>query len=150
MRPLIKSIAVAVVLGVGSVSAYASGDVVEQRRDHMKTIGKSMGLSVKMVRGAIPYDAAKAAEAMRAMSTASEQFVKLFPEGTDLTQKPKSEAKPEIWKNMQDFVAKSNELKTASASAAAAAAQGKGAFGAAFGAVGKTCGGCHKLYRQKK
>lgn len=133
MPRLMKYTALAMLFVIGSSSAFASGGVAEQRRNYMETIGKSIGISFKMVRGQLPYNAAKAAEAMRAVTTASGQFVKLSANA----------------KNAQDLTAKCNELKNTSARASAAAMQGKGAFGAAFRAVRKSYGNCYASYTQK-
>ena len=132
-----------------STSALAQ-DPVEDRRKLMKGVGKAMGLSVKMLKGEITFDGAQLAGAMKAASEVPDKFVKLFPKGTDLTANSKSEAKPNIWENMKDFNDKANALKIAATAAAAAAPNGKGAYAAAFKKVGATCGGCHKVYRQKK
>ena len=59
-------------------------------------------------------------------------------------------AKPEIWKNMDDFKARLVKLG-ADAKAAGESVKDLDSFKAAFGNIGKNdCGGCHEKYRVKK
>jgi cytochrome c556 len=69
----------------------------------------------------------------------------MFPAGSDL---PTDRARPEIWLNKADFDLKAAAF-TAAATALADAAQAndKAAAASAYGALGKTCGGCHDPYR---
>ena len=69
----------------------------------------------------------------------------MFPAGSDLAT---DRARPEIWLNKADFAAKAAAM-TAAATALADAAQAndKAAAAGAYGALGKTCGGCHDPYR---
>ncbi|MFQ5626666.1 MAG: cytochrome c, partial [Methyloligellaceae bacterium] len=61
------------------------------------------------------------------------------------------EASPKIWQDMQGFLAKAEDLKTASAKARDAASQGQDAFKAVlFADLVKACKGCHDAYRIKK
>jgi cytochrome c556 len=57
---------------------------------------------------------------------------------------PMSDSKAEIWTNWDDFVAKANVLQVA---AEGAVITDQASIGAALGAMGKTCGACHKVYR---
>jgi cytochrome c556 len=57
---------------------------------------------------------------------------------------PLSDAKPEIWENLDDFAAKAGVLQVAAEGATITDAA---SIGAAMGAMGKTCGACHKVYR---
>jgi cytochrome c556 len=69
----------------------------------------------------------------------------MFPLGSDLAT---DRARPEIWTNKADFDSKAAAL-TAAATALADAAQAndKAAAATAYAELGKTCGGCHQLYR---
>ena len=66
--------------------------------------------------------------------------VKFEKAGSD----PASEAKPEIWTNWEDFVAKANALSTAATALDVASAD---SIKAGMGAIGGTCKGCHTTYR---
>jgi len=148
MMNYLKMIAVAGCMSMALVSVAAAGPV-EDRKEIMKSVGKAIKAAVPMAKGEVPFDAAAAAAAMKTMNEAPDKFVALFPEGSG--DHPETEASPKIWENKDDFAAKANDLKTASASAIEAAGKGQDAFKAAlFGSVVKTCKGCHDAYRIKK
>ena len=65
---------------------------------------------------------------------------------------PKSESKPEIWTKWDQFTAAAKTLGDKAAVLAAAVDSGdKGKIGAAFGDLGQNgCGGCHRVFRQKR
>lgn len=148
MNGLFKSIVVACGMSVALASA-AAADPVEERKELMKSVGKSMKIAVPMAKGETAYDAAAAADAMKTINGVPDKFVTLFPAGSD--QDPDTTASPKLWENMDDFKAKANGLKEASADAIDAAAKGHEEFKAAlFGSVAKTCKGCHEAYRIKK
>jgi len=148
MNRLFKAVIVASGLSVAAVTAATAGPV-EDRKELMKSVVKSLKLSVKMVKGEMPYDSAAAAAAMQTINSVPDKFVKLFPEGSD--KHLKTEAAPKIWEDMKGFLAKAADLKAASAKARDAAGQGQDAFKAAiFGSLVKTCKACHETYRIKK
>ena len=148
MNKFYKAVVVASALGVATVSSAFAGPV-EDRKELMKSVVKSVKLAVPMAKGETPFDAAAAAAAMQTINEVPDKFVKLFPAGSDKHEK--TEASPKIWQNMTDFVAKGADLKAASAKTKAAAGQGQVAFNAAvFGSLVKTCKACHDTYRIKK
>ncbi|HWH23124.1 MAG TPA: cytochrome c, partial [Allosphingosinicella sp.] len=73
-----------------------------------------------------------------------------FPAGTDLSV-GRTEAKDEIWQKPDDFAAKARAFSDA-ALAFRTAAQGSdlAAMRAQQANLGKTCKGCHDLYREKE
>lgn len=148
MNGFFKSIAIAAGMSVALATASAASPEAE-RQELMKTVVKSLKSVIPMAKGEAEYDAAAAKAAMEAMNAVPDKFVLLFPEGS--TKEADTEASPKIWENFEDFKAKANELKTASASAMEAADKGQEAFKAAlFGPVTNTCKGCHEAYRIKK
>lgn len=148
MNRFYKAVIVASALSVAAVTAGAAGPV-EDRQELMKSVGKSIKLSLQMAKGELPYDAAAAASAMQTIQGVPDRFTKLFPKGSDLH--PKTTAAPKIWQDMKGFLARSADMKVASAKARGAAGQGKDAFKAAvLGPVLKTCKACHDAYRVKK
>ena len=148
MNRLYKAVIVSSVLSVAAAVTAVAGPV-EDRQELMKSVGKSLKVAIPMAKGEVPFDAARAAEAMRTINGVPEKFVKLFPEGSDMHLK--TTASPKIWENMKDFLAKSVELKMASAQTMAAAGKGADAFKAAvFGPLLKSCKACHDTYRIKK
>lgn len=128
----------------GPVSAQDSP--IKQRQALMKKNGDSAKTAGAMLKGEKPYDAAAAAEAMKMISGTLDEFVTLFPEGSD----EGSDAKPDIWQNKADFDAYAQETKKAANAAAEAAAGGAESFQAAFATVGQNCKGCHEKYRVVK
>ena len=149
MKRLYKAVIVANVLSVAA-SASAVAGPVDDRQELMKSVGKSIKFVVPMAKGEVPFDGFLAAEAMRTINSVPDKYVKLFPEGSG--NHPKTEASPKIWQDMKGFLAKAEELKTASAQAMAAAdKEDAAAFKAAvFGPLLKACKGCHEGYRIKK
>lgn len=139
-------LATAVVITFGMTSAFA--DPVKERKEAMKQVKGAMKVVVPMLKGETDYNAKGAADAMQSMANAGKTFATKFPEDTDMH--PDTTAKATIWENMDDFQAKVGEFVKAASGAQAAAAGGKASFAGAFGAVGKTCKGCHEKYRVKK
>lgn len=136
-----------------TVQSYAQdpAEAVEERRHMMKEIVRpNAKLGGDMVKGKVPFDAAKAAEAMTEISEVPDKYVTLFPEGTEHGAVEDSEASPKIWEDFDGFEAVAQKLKDSSAKAAAAAEQGRGTFTAAFKDLTKVCKECHKTYRVKK
>jgi cytochrome c556 len=130
------------------VSAEDLAAAVKERRHLMKDVVKPANKrGDDMVRGKIPFDAAKAAKAMNDIQGVPDKYVKLFPKGTEQGAIADSEALPEIWEDFDDFKAIAMKLKDASATAGAAAEQGEEAFAAAFRDMNKVCKQCHESYR---
>lgn len=139
-----------VVYATAATSAEDLAAAVKERRAMMKdTVAPAAKLGGQMVKGVVPFDAAKAAKAMNDISGVPEKYVTLFPKGTEHGAIPDSEALPAIWENFDDFKALAMKLKDTSAKAAGAAEQGKGTFAAAFGDMTKVCKQCHESYREK-
>ena len=127
---------------------------VKERQKLMRAVGKAMKTTVKMLRGDLAYDAAAASGAMKTMSEVAQNYPKLFPAGSDMENSimdfdQESDAKPEIWANMDDFKSKTNALLIASTKAGKAAGD-KTTLAAVFNEVGKSCKACHQKYKAKK
>lgn len=144
---LLTTLGLILMLTTGS---FAMDDPVKQRKALMKKVGYAMGLSVKSVKGAIPYDAAKLEAALKAMADSAEKFPGLLKEGTDSEKIEISESSPKVWENMDDFKKKMDSLKMAALKSAEAAKSGKGALAGTLRALGGNCASCHKVYRVKK
>lgn len=143
MRSIVVGAALTGILGIGL--AFAQESPIKQRQAIMDSNGKATELVTKMAKGEVPYDAAKAADAMKSIHDNIGKFTTLFPEGTEKGEKTK--AKPAIWKNKKDFEDWGKQLQDDTAKAQTAAAGGLDAFKPALAAVGKTCSGCHTDYR---
>lgn len=125
---------------------------IYERRSAMRMIGgnmKTIAGYAKAGKGT-PADVAAAANKIAGLA---ENIPDLFPAGTQMAAySGTTGAKPEIWSMSGEFKTAANDLQKAAmelAKVASAAGADQKSVGMAFGAVGKTCGGCHKVYRQK-
>lgn len=130
------------------IGAFAHEDVqneaVKSRMMLMKDIKAAMGTIGGMAKGAVAFNADQAAAAKAALVAAAPQ-IKVRFEAAEMD--PKSEARPEIWQNWPDFMQKSDDFGAAAGALQTASVDG---LKAGLGAIGKTCGGCHKPYRVDK
>lgn len=136
---------------LAGVAVIASGvavaqDAIAKRKEVMKAVGGATKQSVQMVKGEIPFDAAKTKANMDVIADWG-SFSPLFPQGTENGD---TTAAPKIWQTFDDFDAKGKKMAADAAKAGAAAGEGLEAFKAAFGEVAKNCKGCHQDYRVKK
>jgi len=141
------AVLVTVAVGVSGFSVVAQ-DTVAQRKALMKAVGGASKTGSQMAKGEVPFDAAKAGEAMSTIATSAAAFVKLFPKGSETGGE--TTASPKIWESFQDFESKGAKLASDATAAQKASANGAEAFKAAFGDVTKNCGGCHQPYRIQK
>jgi cytochrome c556 len=124
-----------------AVAADATDPTVKARQELMDVIGGSTKVLGDMAKGEVAFDAAAAEAAKAAMIAASAEIAAKFePQATD----PESEAKPEVWTNWDDFVAKGNALNAAATAADVSSVE---AIGASMGAIGGACKDCHSTYR---
>ena len=151
MRKLSAVLGIAVALGL-STQALAVDEpenVIKYRQAVMKAIGGHMASIAGVVKGEVSYTDHVAAHA-NSMNAMSKTVTSIFPEGTD-NGSYKTAALPKIWEDWAGFEKAAQAFDTASANLAGVAASGdKQKLAAAFGALGKACGGCHKPYRVKK
>jgi cytochrome c556 len=133
-----------------AMSAEGLTKAVKERRHLMKDIvGKNTKLGADMLKGKVAYDGAQLAKAMTAISDVPDQYVKLFPKGSEQGAVKDSKALPKIWEDFDGFKSDAEKLKDASTKAAEAAVQGKDAFAAAFKNMTNACKDCHESYRAK-
>lgn len=134
------------------VENKAHADVITKRRMAMRAVGgnmKTIAGYLKANKGG-PADVAKSAMAISNIAVA---VPGLFPGGTGMARYPAvTGAKAEIFSDAEGFKKASMAMASAAANLAKAASApnaGKKEIGMAFGALGKSCGSCHKVYRQK-
>jgi cytochrome c556 len=140
-----KILTIAAMLIGFSVSAIAHAGVenpaVAARMEGMKALGGAMKTLGGMAKGAVDFDQAAAQAAVDIIAKQSGMVPAMFEaQETD----PMSEAKPEIWTNWDDFVAKATALSTA---AEATTITDAASVGVAMGSIGGSCKGCHSDYR---
>ena len=111
----------------------------------MKVIGGDIGAIAKVAKGEAEYSPALVERAKR-MDLLSKTVLVLFPQGSEGRR-----SKAEIWSDWAGFEKAANAFTAATPALVSAVESGdKGQIGAALGAVGKSCGGCHKPFRKPK
>ena len=143
MKILIKTAIAGLILvaGVAFAKDGVQDPTVKARMDLMGTIAMNTKVLGDMAGGKTAFDAAAATQARAALAAAAAEIPARFePQATD----PVSEAKPEIWTNWADFLAKSEALLTGAEALDPATVEG---VQAGMGAIGGTCRACHTDYR---
>ena len=88
------------------------------------------------------------APTVKGIVASSKLIPTLFPVGTEKGHDTK--AKPAIWSNAADFSKDAESLTTeAEKLVTLADANDKAGFATQFAAMGKTCGACHREYKEK-
>ncbi|MDJ0944171.1 MAG: cytochrome c [Kiloniellales bacterium] len=151
MNKLAAVLCIAAALGL-STQALAVDEpenVIKYRQAVMKAIGGHMASIASVVKGQVSYTDHVAGHA-NSINAMSKNVTAVFPKGTD-NGSHKTAALPKIWEDWAGFEKAAQALDAASANLASVAASGdKQKLAAAFGDLGKACGGCHKPYRVKK
>lgn len=145
--------AVALVLGAGAAqSAFAQAKpevLVKQRQAVMTLQGKYFGPMVGMAKGKVPYNAATVRRNAGFLDNLSRMSWDGFSASTRGVAKTR--ALGAVFDNSAGFKAAASRLENAAAKLVAVSMSGdEAAVKAQIGAVGKTCGGCHDDFRQKK
>jgi len=121
---------------------------VDYRKSTFKMVKWHMGPMAGMVKGKIAYDAAtfsSNANAMAALSGLADNGFLLKSPAEN------SRSKTIIWENKADFDKKMQAFVSASEKLAIAAKSNNlDTIKPVFGALGKSCKGCHDEYRAKK
>jgi len=142
-----------VFLGIAGVlaSAIAAAAVkpetaIRYRQSVYTVIGWNFVPLVKMMKGDAPWDSAAFAKHAERIAALTPQLIEGFPEGSD--KGADTEAKPEIWKSMDDFKSKMDELVTQSKALADIAKGGDEAkIRDQFKKTAGACKSCHDKYR---
>jgi cytochrome c556 len=75
----------------------------------------------------------------------------MFPRGSGTESGTKTAALPAIWEKAAEFAAAAKAQSDAAGTLLAAArANDEAAFKSGFGAMGRSCGGCHEGFRAKQ
>jgi len=124
--------------------SYANEDAIKYRKGVMKAVGGTMGSLAAILKGKAPMSHAPALTT--AMVSLSQVAADVFPVGSDGFE---TRAKDNIWTEKEKFSAAVKAFQTAAMNISKASGD-KAAFGAAFKALGGSCGGCHKPFRKPK
>lgn len=142
MKFVTKALVAGFVLSAGVVFAGKSTDPDAMARQALMGInGMNTKLLGEMAGGKVPFDAAAAEAAKAAIVDVAGKIAATFePQGTDA----ESKAKPEIWTNWDDFLAKADGLGKAAAALDATTLEG---LQAGMAGVGGACKDCHSKYQ---
>ena len=150
MTRFVKFTAAALGLTMLSGAAFADGHIdaaIKARQSQMQLYAFNLGTLGAMAKGQMDYDAAKASGAANNLVALSMMDQSLmWPQGSD-SGSANSRAKAEIWANFPDVMAKGKAFADAAATMQTAAGTDLDALRGAMGALGASCGGCHKPYR---
>ena len=151
-----KVVLLAVMLGATAAyiqPALANPEkAVKARRGYFQIVSLNAGPLFGMAKGKVAYDAKQAqmlANNLKALTTM--QNGNMWPKGSDnVAMKGKTRALPAIWEAGSKIGEASGAFKSAVAELAKVAGNGVDALKPAVGALGKSCGGCHKPFRADK
>ena len=112
--------------------------------DGMQGISDEVKILTRMARGQIPHDTAAAKAAIATMQDEARRIPDLFEKKAN---DPKSEARPRIWKDWENFVGHAEDLDVALMNADTSSPS---AIGLSMREIGKPCRACHKAFRAEK
>ena len=151
-----RLIAVAVVVSLGAVGGAALAQVkpeilVKQRQSAMTLIGKYFGPLGGMAQGKVPFDAKIVQRNADYLHALAQMPWDGFDASTKGIKDVKTRALPAIWEQpgkvkeaIERFESEVGKLQQVSKGG------DEGAIKAQIGAVGKSCGGCHEHFREKR
>ena len=147
---LLTCIFLALFASVSSAHGGATG-IVKERMDSMSVMSKAAKSLGAMTRGKTEYDPNEVAALALAIARHADKIPGYFPDTKESRRGKGTEALPSIWENKPDFEAKAGELAEQGKALARLAAGGDRETALEqFRAIGKSCSGCHRDYRQKK
>lgn len=139
---------------LGSAQLQAQGTGIPLPADDIVAMRKSMMDLQQGVLGAMKAGVEQKADVKpftpgaKALVSSSKVIAAMFPPGTEKANGTK--ALPAIWSDKADFAAKGKALGDAAGKLATLAdADDKAGFATQFAEVGKTCGACHRQYKEK-
>ena len=150
MRHTRLILAATATLGVAAIATAAvkPETAIAYRQAGYTMLGWNFGPMAQMVRGKTPWDAAEFARRAERVALIAPQLLEGFPEGSDAGAT--TEAKPEIWKNMDDFKSKMDDLVKQSKLLAEVAKSGDEAkMKDQFKQTAGACKACHDKYRSE-
>lgn len=144
LRAVCAATLVAVPLLVAS-AAVAKEPIVEYRESVMEAIGGHTGALKQLITGKVDF-ADDARTHVLGIEALSKMVDHLFPAGSD---KGETDALPAIWEKPAEFKKAVEAFQLAAADLAKQADAAPSAMAPAFGALVKTCKGCHDDFKKK-
>jgi cytochrome c556 len=137
---------VTLLLGIQGASAQSCQDIIDKRQSLMKRSAEMARMGSAMIRGEVPFDAAKVQEILAAFAEDAGAMPSLFPDcsktGLHTT------AAPAIWNKADDFKAAVARF-AADIKAAQDNVKDTATLKTAFQMLGRDCGNCHQAFRTK-
>jgi len=142
----IKLLLLSLCLALPFASAQAQSDeaFLQYRQKLMQTIGATMGSIGQILKNKLPFSGHIATHA-----NDLNQLSKLIPDAfKKKITAGRTDAKPNVWKDWDKFVAASKQLGKESAKLAKVTSRAD--MAAKMKVVGASCGGCHEPFRRPK
>ncbi len=114
------------------------------RMNGMSAIAENIKVLGAMAKGKVAFDQEAARAAAQSIARHAGEAPALFAARED---DPKSEARPEIWDDFEDFTAQAKELEGI-ASGLALSLSGPDDLAPALQKLGANCRSCHEAYRE--
>ena len=133
-----------------ALAADSAENLVKYRQSVMKAIGGHIGAIAAVVKGEVSYGdhVANHARSIKEMSLIVSD---IFPPNSGPMDSAKTRALAKIWDEPAKFKDAVTAFQSAAAKLADVAESGdKQAIADGLGALGKSCGGCHKPFRKEK
>ena len=143
-----KFLAAALLATALAAPSIAQTDPIAARQALMKSNGKDAKLGGQMLKGEVPFDAAKGQAIFASMHDVATKFGNYFPKGSETGGD--TEAAPAIWAKPGEFKAAVAKFEKDTAAAMAAKPVTQADFGKQFGMVTANCKSCHEAFRIKK
>jgi cytochrome c556 len=122
---------------------------IHYRQSVYTMIGWNFVPMVEMIKNKTPWDSTSFALHADRIASLTPQLLEGFPEGSD--KGAETEAKPDIWKSMDDFKSKMNDLVRESKALADVAKTGDEAkTREQFKKTAGACKSCHDKYRKEE
>jgi len=154
MKASIRKIAVLTSVAAALASALAAAAVKPETAIHYRQsvytmIGWNFAPMVAMIKDKTPWDSAEFAKHADRIASLTPQLLEGFPEGSD--KGAETEAKPEIWQNMDDFKSKMSDLvRETKALSDVAKAGDEAKTREQFKKTAGACKSCHDKYRSEE
>ena len=119
----------------------------------MKDMSQPMyGVLNRMVKGEVPYDQAKASEALAKLADVAPKIPQAFPASSKGKTSPDTRysASPKVWDNRADFEEYASNLAKTIADSRGKVAEFSKELKAAYPEINDACNGCHQDYRLRR
>jgi cytochrome c556 len=141
---MLRIVSVAAILAVGATAVFAQSAAIKDRKELFKQLGGAAKVGGPMMKGEVPFDAAKIQASLKVYSDNAKKLKDLFPD--DSKTGGDTEALPAIWEKKADFLGMMDKFDK-DAAAAAVAIKDEASFKTEWPKVMANCGGCHKVYK---